>query len=162
MKKRLSIDARGAVLEAATTEAARRGDDYIGSEHLLLATLARPEGVAAAALGTDLAAARRGLALLDEQALAGLGIEVDIARFDPHDRPRSTSRPRFTSGAKHVLHRAVIEAKREDATVITTRHLLLGVLGAEPPDAAVTLLGHLRCDLDAARATLAPSGVEAE
>jgi len=153
MFERFSTDGRDAV-RAALEEARRRGDRYIGTEHLLLGTLADPAGVCPAAVGIDLPTARLGLAWLDDHALAALGIAADL---EPVSRPPSwRSRLPMTSGAKSVLQRAVQQAVRLGEPRIEARHLLLAILDADEHDQALRVLRHLGRDPDEIRDRLVP------
>ncbi|MFD3547845.1 Clp protease N-terminal domain-containing protein [Streptomyces sp. NPDC058655] len=81
MFERFTRDARSTVT-GAVTEARRAGAAAVAEEHLLLALLELgaldPLGVDRAAVAADLAAARRrgGMSRADEEALAGLGIDL--------------------------------------------------------------------------------------
>ncbi|MFD7911325.1 Clp protease N-terminal domain-containing protein [Streptomyces sp. NPDC059752] len=81
MFERFTRDARSTVTGAAT-EARQTGAPTVTEEHLLLSLLALgaldPLGVDRAAVAADLAAARRrgGMSRADEEALAGLGIDL--------------------------------------------------------------------------------------
>jgi ATP-dependent Clp protease ATP-binding subunit ClpA len=58
-------------LKRAGSEAARRGHDYLGTEHLLLAIIADPDGIAGRVLrdlGVDELAAERVREIMDSQA----------------------------------------------------------------------------------------------
>ncbi|CAM5640219.1 Clp protease N-terminal domain-containing protein [Streptomyces avidinii] len=81
MFERFTRDARSTVT-GAVTEARRSGAATVTEEHLLLSLLALgildPLGVDRAAVAADLTAARRrgGMSRADEEALAGLGIDL--------------------------------------------------------------------------------------
>ncbi|MFI1646327.1 Clp protease N-terminal domain-containing protein [Streptomyces avidinii] len=81
MFERFTREARSTVT-GAVTEARRSGAATVTEEHLLLSLLALgtldPLGVDRAAVAADLTAARRrgGMSRADEEALAGLGIDV--------------------------------------------------------------------------------------
>ncbi|ARE74626.1 Clp protease N-terminal domain-containing protein [Streptomyces sp. NPDC059558] len=81
MFERFTRDARSTVT-GAVTEARRSGAATVTEEHLLLSLLTLgaldPLGVDRAAVAADLTAARRrgGMSRADEEALAGLGIDV--------------------------------------------------------------------------------------
>ncbi|MEW2583975.1 Clp protease N-terminal domain-containing protein [Streptomyces virginiae] len=81
MFERFTRDARSTVT-GAVAEARRAGAATVTEEHLLLSLLALgaldPLGVDRAAVAADLAAARRrgGMSRADEEALAGLGIDL--------------------------------------------------------------------------------------
>ncbi len=108
--QRLSADARVALFRAATAEATRRGDRYIGTELLLLGLLADSDGAAEHALGISLEAARAGLDRLDREALGTIGVDSHPAT----STGRSSVRRHlpFTSGAKRAIVRAVRHATR--------------------------------------------------
>jgi ATP-dependent Clp protease ATP-binding subunit ClpA len=130
--------ARRRVISLAGEEAGRRGDGRIGTEHLLLALLHDPGSVAAGAVGLDLEQARTALDNLDREALAAIGIDVADGRSPVPVLTRR--RPPFTSGARAVLHRAVLEARAAKVRRVQASHLLLGVLGCQRPDPAAELL----------------------
>ncbi len=64
----------GRVYLDANSEAVRRGDRRVGTEHVVLALLVDPESVTGLGLGVGLGAARDALLSLDRQALATVGI----------------------------------------------------------------------------------------
>jgi ATP-dependent Clp protease ATP-binding subunit ClpA len=137
-------------------EARRRGDKYVGSEHLLLGLLADPLGLATRAIGVDLAEARAALHRFDGEALDAIGIGIDSSLAAPGVGLDNCRRLRFTNGAKQVLQRAAHEALRLRESRITTRHILLGILAAQPPDQAALLLRFLDRDTDHIRESLLP------
>ncbi|MFD5146996.1 Clp protease N-terminal domain-containing protein [Streptomyces sp. NPDC058401] len=157
MFERFTQDARSTVT-GAVAEAERAGAQRVGEEHLLLALLALgaldPLGVDRAAISADLAAARRrgGMSKADEEALAGLGIDLteivsrveethgEGALADPVPRSRST-RTRFTPGAKKVLEQSLRIAVGRKDRHISTLHLLLSLL-SRPGTAAEVLTDH--------------------
>jgi ATP-dependent Clp protease ATP-binding subunit ClpA len=144
-------------------EARRRGDKYVGSEHLLLGLLADPLGLATRAIGVDLPEARAALQRFDGQALDAIGINSSLAvpgasgasgaRGAMADNCR---RLRLTNGAKQVLQRAAHEGLRLRETRVTIRHILLAILAARPPDQAALLLRFLDRDTDHIRQSLLP------
>ncbi|MCX4691065.1 Clp protease N-terminal domain-containing protein [Streptomyces sp. NBC_01408] len=81
MFERFTPDAR-ATVTGAVAEARRSGAPTVTEEHLLLALLSQgaldPLGVDRTAVAADLAAARRrgGMSRADQEALAGLGIDL--------------------------------------------------------------------------------------
>ncbi|MFJ3926881.1 Clp protease N-terminal domain-containing protein [Streptomyces sp. NPDC090022] len=161
MFERFSAGARD-VVHGAVEEARRLDAAYVTEEHLLLALLARgvldPLGVDRTAVTEGLALARRrgGLSRADEEALAGLGIDVGeiVARVEethgvgalaagPARRTLGSSlrsalgRPPaartgghvpFGTGAKHVLERSLRIALGRKDNVIGAPHLLLALL----------------------------------
>ncbi len=125
-------DARRRVISLAAEEARRRGDGRVGTEHLLLA------------VGVGVERARTALDALDREALAAVGI--DVAHVASPVPVLTRRRPPFTSGARAVLHRAVVEARTAKARRVQARHLLLGVLSCLRPDPAAQLLGAVGVD----------------
>lgn len=75
-----------AVLAAAAAEAARRGDRRLGTDHLLLSLPAASDSGAAAALGTELKAARRSVSLRSRtEALGAQHILLGLLEASPPD-----------------------------------------------------------------------------
>ncbi|SDS33486.1 Clp protease N-terminal domain-containing protein [Microterricola viridarii] len=154
MFERFSRSARAAV-EDAVSEAARRGDRRIGTDHLLLALLADDD--VARLVGVDAATAQGAVDRLDRSALAAVGITLGEFR---HTAPAVLARPSasMSSGAKAVLTQALAHAVSEKARAITSRHLLLAVLDRNEPDPAASLLAALPVDRPALRQRLADAG----
>jgi ATP-dependent Clp protease ATP-binding subunit ClpA len=144
MFERFDADARRRVITLAAEESRRRGDERIATEHLLLALLRDPGSVATQALGVDVDRARAALDELDQEALRAIG--VDLPSMSRQVPVLTQRRPPLTSGAREVLHRAVLEARTEKARRIQARHLLLGVLACKRPDPAAELLDVLGVD----------------
>ncbi|MFE5856337.1 Clp protease N-terminal domain-containing protein [Streptomyces sp. NPDC056500] len=141
MFEQFSPEARAAV-SAAHEEARMRGDRRLGTEHLFLGVL--PAEGAARAVGVDLANARATLAALDLAALAVVGIDArDVERVAI---PASRKRTPFTSGARTVVKRTVIEARKAGGRRIEAEHLLLAILSCERPDPAAELVAALHID----------------
>lgn len=113
MFERFTEAARGAVV--LSNEVARElQHDYIGTEHLLLGLLARPDTVAA-------------------RALAALDISGDSVRRMVIDRVGLGTKPAtghipFTPDMKRALERSLIEAFLLQHPNVDTEHLLLAVL----------------------------------
>ncbi|MFD6280948.1 Clp protease N-terminal domain-containing protein [Streptomyces sp. NPDC060209] len=153
MFERFTKGARAAVT-GAVTHAERAGADSITEEHLLLSLLDQKgsrASFAVAALGlTDrrdsveaaFAEARRrgGLTKSDEEALAGIGIDVTeiVARIeDAHgegvlagdrgNRRRWSGRRSFTGGAKGILEKSLRIALGRHDRFIGEEHLLLAL-----------------------------------
>lgn len=171
MFERFSEKARTVVVQAQH-QARERGDDTIGTEHLLLGLFAVPDNLAVVVLEglsvrradveADLAR-RETVDARDATALAALGIDLDEVRrhaeeaFGPGalDRARRPHSRRwgghlpFTNDAKKALERALREAIALKHTYIGIEHLLLGMLHDEGPAHDVLVARGVR--LDAAR-----------
>jgi ATP-dependent Clp protease ATP-binding subunit ClpA len=152
MPKRMSEDARRAVLNAATKEAAAAGEDRIGTEHLLLGLLLQPGSLACRVLSTDHAKAEAAVAALDRAALTAIGIEVGERRVPVV--PSSRHRSRFTSGARSLLVAGIENTKAEKQRTVDERHLLAAILDLMHPDPAADLIDALGVDREVARAKL--------
>lgn len=137
----------GRVYRDATTEAKRRGDRRVGTEHLAMALMTDPESVTAQALGVSLSAARDALRALDRQALASVGIDAD---YTGQVLPgREGERLRLTPAARAVftgLRKEVTNGER-----LGIQHVLLALLSRTRPDPAAELLDALDVDRPAAR-----------
>lgn len=144
--EQFAAGARTAVA-SALEEARLRGDRRIGTEHLLLGVLHEPASVRA--LGTDLETARMALDGLDRSALAAVG--VDIQGIERLPIPASRKRTPFTSGARSVLPRALVEVRKAGSRRIAPEHLLLALLDCERPDPAAELMAELGIDRAAVR-----------
>jgi ATP-dependent Clp protease ATP-binding subunit ClpA len=142
------------VVHLATVEADQGGYTYVGTEHLLMAMLARGEGKAYDALtaaGMTVERARTdaarllghpgGLGADDAEALQTIGIDLDavIEHVEQSFGPGALNAPpagkkkrfgttRFTKRAKKVLELALREAVRLHHNYIGTEHLLLGLI----------------------------------
>ena len=145
---------------AAREEARCRGDRRIGTEHLLVALLLEPE--LARVFGAGAEAARAGLADLDRQALAAVGVGARIE--EPVAAPR-TGLPRrptvkavlqgrlpLTPTAKHALE--VSWKATRGRRHLGEKHLLALLLELERPDPAAELVAHLGIDAATARKRL--------
>jgi len=114
---------------AAMEEAGKYRHGFIGTEHLALALLDEPEGLAAKAiqaLGVASEAARQALVAAMPPATA--------------DEPASGGMP-FTPRAKKVLTLALREALQLGHNYVGTEHILLGVLTEDDGIGARTLTG---------------------
>lgn len=149
MFERFTESAREVVV-AARRSAGELGHRRVGTEHLLLGLLERPDSVPARLLGrhgldhrTAAAAIARLVRVevdeldgLDAEALESIGIDLDAVRgrieesFGPGalDGRRSTNRVPFSPRSKKVLELSLREAIRLRHKHIGERHLLLGVL----------------------------------
>lgn len=156
MFERFTEDARQVVV-LAQHDARQLGHHFIGTEHLLLGLLDRPQTLAAHLLaehGLDKQAAqttfhamtgRREDDELDAEALGAIGIDLDVVRrrveaafgagaLDRQRRPRGQRRKLpsghlpFTRRAKKTLELALRESQRLHHRYIGGGHLLLGLL----------------------------------
>jgi hypothetical protein len=132
----------GRVYLDATAEARRCGDRRVGTEHLVLALLADPDSTTARAIGVDLESARAALALLDQQALAYVGIHLSFSPSTPSGRP--AERLRLTPAARGVFTGLARTRFRGERTGFS--HVLLALLARVPPDPAAVLLDAIGVD----------------
>ncbi|MFE1557937.1 Clp protease N-terminal domain-containing protein [Streptomyces sp. NPDC058734] len=165
MFERFTRDARDAVT-GAVAQARAAGAGAVTEEHLLLSLLdggaLRPLGVDGTAVAAGLAAARRrgGMSRADEEALAGLGIDLSeiVSRIEethgagalaaPAPRRRGVAaslrevlgRPepenrhiRFTQGAKKTLEQSLRVALGRKDRRIGALHLLLALISRPGP-----------------------------
>lgn len=112
------------VVVQSQREARAAGHEHIEPEHLILALLAEPEGVAARVLDTLGAPAQR----VRESAAAVLP-PGDAERRDapePPEQPPAT--PAFAAASRKALDLALRHALRLGHDYIGTEHLLLGLL----------------------------------
>ena len=129
-----------ATLWDAVAQAQALGHEYIGTEHLLLALLARRDGLGAAtlrSLGVDTKAAQNRILTVIQRGQGRYGAS-------------SGALLPFTSRSKRVLELASAEAQRLHHPLIGTEHLLLGML-AEGKGIAAQVLMESGVDLDKAR-----------
>lgn len=161
MFERFTTEARDTVTGAAA-EARQAGSARVTEEHLLLSLLALgaldPLGVDRSAVAADLAAARRrgGMSRADEEALAGLGIDLAeiVSRVEethgegalatPAPRRRILGASRhvpFAKGAKKTLEQSLRIALGRKDHHIGTLHLLLALL-SRPGTVAEVLTDH--------------------
>ena len=145
---------------AAREEARCRGDRRVGTEHLLVALLLEPD--LASVLGTDVEAARAGLATLDRQALAAVGVGTQIEVPVPAPRTELPRRPTVKTVLQGRLPLTPTAKKALEASWKATRgrrqlgekHLLASLLELKRPDPAAELLAQLGIDPAAARRRL--------
>lgn len=145
---------------AAREEARCRGDRRVGTEHVLVALLLEPD--LASALDTDAEAARAGLATLDRQALAAVGVGAQIEQPVPAPRTRLPRRPTMKVVLQGRLPLTPVAKKVLEASWKATRsrrqpgeqYVLASLLELERPDPAAELLAHLGVDPAAARERL--------
>lgn len=123
------------VMQFAREESMRLGNDYVGTEHLLLGLLREGEGVAIAVmknLGVDL----EELAKVIERAITTTGGMMTIGQMIP-----------FTPRAKRVLEVAAQEARAMQHRYIGTEHLLLALI-KDNESAASSVLTALQLDYE--------------
>ncbi len=174
MLERFESAARQALVDART-EAGQAGQRKIRSEHVLLGLLAEP-GPAADALtaaGLDLADLRSRIPRgghvadaggLDAQALASLGIDLDAVRRATDAAfgrgaldlvpPAGRKFLPMADDAREALVRALREAQRSGKRLISSGHLLIGILDQQR-NGALTLLADSGADKAALRADVA-------
>jgi hypothetical protein len=141
---------------AAREEARCRGDRRVGTEHLLVALWLEPD--LASVLGTAVDAARAGLATLDRQALAAVGVGTQIEETVPAPRTGPSRRPTLKAVLQGRLPLTPVAKKVLEASWKATRgrrqlgekYLLASLLELERPDPAAELLAHLGIDPAAA------------
>jgi ATP-dependent Clp protease ATP-binding subunit ClpA len=152
------------VVVLAQEEARERGEERIGSEHLLLAlcratdtrgaAMLAARGVTAEVVEADLAASTPP-DIPDRDALASVGIDLDEVRERVEDafgpgalentraagmrRRRRRGHVPFDRGAKKVLELALREAIHRGDPTIGTEHVLLGMLHRDTGRAATVL-----------------------
>jgi ATP-dependent Clp protease ATP-binding subunit ClpC len=123
------------VMQFAREESMRLGNDYVGTEHLLLGLIREGEGVAIAVMknmGLDL----EELAKVIERAITATGGMMTIGQMIP-----------FTPRAKRVLEVAAQEARAMQHRYIGTEHLLLALI-KDNESAASSVLTSLQLDYE--------------
>jgi ATP-dependent Clp protease ATP-binding subunit ClpA len=162
------------VLELALREALQLGDNFIGSEHVLLGLLREGEGLACRIIaegGTDLGAVRSRLLTVvgrrgpltppERGGRAGrvwqsLTAPLRGGPAPPGPAPDQTPvLRRFTPAAWRVTLLAQSEALRLGGTAAGPEHLLLGILAEEEGRGAQALASAAGLDLDEARRRIA-------
>lgn len=118
------------LLATARDEAARRGHEYVGPEHLLLA-LITDERATATAILRELGATAATIRTTTESVLAA-GTATGLVGLELP----------YTSRAKVVLEQAMHAAAGREESTIGTEHLLLGLL-REGQGIAAQVLGQL-------------------
>ena len=135
------------VIDLAYDEARNLNNNYIGTEHLLLALIREADGLAGrvlAKLGVGLEAAR-----LDVMALQ----DLDPNRWQPRtvEGPVERVGMQMTEAARRVPARAVEAAQSLGEGQISSEHILIGLID-EPDSAASRILHALGIDPAAIRA----------
>lgn len=138
MWQRLTEQARQAI-QYAQEEAGRRGENLVGTEHLLLGLIREPDTVAA-------------------QLLANLGVslsrlQMEVERYQPRSSAPQGDYFQLTPTAKRAVDLAYDEARQLHDARIGTEHLLLGIL-REPEGRGSQILVREGVTLERARAAL--------
>lgn len=120
----------------AQEDAAALGENYVGSEHLLLGLLREPDSVAG-------------------RILSSLGLDPDtivqdLRRQVAHGEGRLGRDMQLTPRAKRVIDYAYDEARQLDNNYIGTEHLLLGLI-RDVEGVAGRVLARAGADLETAR-----------
>ena len=123
------------VMQFAREESMRLGNDYVGTEHLLLGLIREGEGVAIAVM-KNLGVELEELAKDIERAITSTGGMMTIGQMIP-----------FTPRAKRVLEVAAQEARAMQHRYIGTEHLLLALI-KDNESAASSVLTALRLEYD--------------
>jgi ATP-dependent Clp protease ATP-binding subunit ClpC len=126
------------VMQLAREESVRLGNDYVGTEHLLLGLIREGDGVAIAVLknlSVDLEELSRNI----EKSINTSGGMMTIGQMIP-----------FTPRAKKVLEIAAQEARAMSHKYIGTEHILLALM-KDNESAAATALAAVGVDYDSCR-----------
>lgn len=123
----------------AREEAIRFGNEYIGTEHILLGILNVQEGIAISAL-TNLG--------VDIEELKSMVVH-SISRGDSLKRDHGAELPINTS-SKRAINNAIEEARKIGQTLVGTEHLLLGLL-RDRRSLAAQILENLGIDYDSVK-----------
>ncbi|MFC0431326.1 Clp protease N-terminal domain-containing protein [Kutzneria buriramensis] len=115
------------VVAQSQTEAQTAGHGYIGTEHIALALMSQPEGLAAQALAAQ--------GVTEEQVRAAVKVAA------PAGGEAVTGHIPFTPRARKVLELSVREALRLEHNFIGTEHVLLGLLAEGDGIGAKVLTG---------------------
>jgi len=124
------------VMQIAREESVRLGNDYVGTEHLLLGMVKEGDGVGITVLkniGTDLEQIVQNI----EESITSSGGAMTIGQMLP-----------FTPRAKKVLENASVEARNMSHKYIGTEHLLLALI-RDTESSASTALTSTGLDYDA-------------
>ncbi|RVX38779.1 ClpA/ClpB-like protein [Nonomuraea polychroma] len=139
-----------AVIDSALVEVGQRGDQRLGTEHLLLGLLHVPVSPWARALGVSLATARRTLDEIDRSALAVIQIDISRVRLGGTPPPATKGIP-WTYAARGVIKHAAEEMVHRRGRSLEPKHILLGILESRRPDLASAVLDQLAVDRTAVR-----------
>ena len=124
------------IISYSREEALRLGNDFIGTEHLLLGLIREGDGLALKVLQTmavDLFELRK---------------ELELAIKDKNNKPLANinSLP-LTKQAEKVIRITVLEAKSLKSTTVETEHLMLSIL-KNKENVATQILNHYNVDYD--------------
>ncbi len=124
------------IISYSREEALRLGNDFIGTEHLLLGLIREGEGMALKVLQTmhvDLFELRK---------------ELELAIKDKNNKPLANinSLP-LTKQAEKVIRITVLEAKALKSTTVETEHLMLSIL-KNKENVATQILNHYDVDYE--------------
>jgi tRNA A-37 threonylcarbamoyl transferase component Bud32 len=104
---------------------------YVGAEHLLLGLMREQMGMAGIIL--------RSLGI-NQGALS----DQLTRQFPPNAKEFNVSSPDLSPGCKRAINRGVFEAQRANHPLVSTEHLLLGLI-SQPEGSAARLLQRLGC-----------------
>ena len=124
------------IISDSREEALRLGNDFIGTEHLLLGLIREGDGMALRVLQTmhvDLFQLRK---------------ELEVAIKDKNNKPLANinSLP-LTKQAEKVIRITVLEAKALKSTTVETEHLMLSIL-KNKENVATQILNHYEIDYE--------------
>jgi ATP-dependent Clp protease ATP-binding subunit ClpA len=131
-------------VKAAISEAERRNDSHVGTEHLLLGVAAVSSASSRRAVDLSVAKLRAGLDSLDESALSSVGIDMGAVEDMSYDLSYAGRRHRlFTGGGKQVLRDALGLAVDAGHRRIGPEHILLAISRRPAHDVSYRLLRHV-------------------
>jgi ATP-dependent Clp protease ATP-binding subunit ClpA len=153
MFERFSKDAR-AIVTTAVAEAEARGDNRVGTEHLLIAVAGVGFPFQRSLLGPlDVGSEeiRQQLDRLDAESLAAVGVDPELLypalrAEDGTIPPRARRHRPFTHGAKAVLTATLRETIKQGGRQIGTEHVLLALLSVPAEDPVSRVFASLDAD----------------
>jgi len=124
------------IISYSREEALRLGNDFIGTEHLLLGLIREGDGMAVRVLQTI------------QVDLFELRKELEMAIKDKNNKPLANinSLP-LTKQAEKVIRITVLEAKSLKSATVETEHLMLSILKSKE-NVATQILNHYDVDYD--------------
>ena len=124
------------IISYSREEALRLGNDFIGTEHLLLGLIREGDGMALKVLQTM------------QVDLFELRKELELAIKDKNNKPLANinSLP-LTKQAEKVIRITVLEAKALKSTTVETEHLMLSIL-KNKENVATQILNHYEVDYE--------------